>query len=160
MLREYGIDGSDVTIEFADPLVIREAWDAGLIDGAGCWGNTLHHLLHNPHGGNNETGHLIMDAATVRRWGYATTNKLVTTVTTLFELEQDQIGNSFQRTRSGTGWMKGNSFKRLAHTGHLKRSDSRTLSPGSSPASTHSSVGPRGQHRGAFFRASVANLDA
>ena len=67
---------------------------------------------------------------------------------------------SFQRTRSGTNWMKGKSFKRLAHTGHLKRSDSRTLSPGSSPASTHSSVGPRGQHRGAFFRASVANLDA
>ncbi len=68
---------------------------------------------------------------------------------------------SFQRTRSGTGWMKGKSFKRLAHTGHLKRSDSRTLSPGASPASTtHSSVGPRGQHRGAFFRASVANLDA
>ena len=67
---------------------------------------------------------------------------------------------SFQRTRSGTNWMKGKSFKRLAHTGHLKRSDSRTLSPGSSPASTHSSVDLRRQHRGAFFRASVANLDA
>ena len=65
---------------------------------------------------------------------------------------------SFQRTRSGTNWIKGKSFKRLSgsHTG--TRSDA--LSPGSSPASTHSSVGPRGQHRGAFFRASVANLDA
>ena len=76
------------------------------------------------------------------------------------EKERSRNMLSFQRTRSGTGWMKGKSFKRLAHTGHLKRSDSRTLSPGSSPASTHSSVGPRGQHRGAFFRASVANLDA
>ena len=50
--------------------------------------------------------------------------------------------------------MKGKSFKRLSHT----RSDA--LSPGSSPASAHSSVDPRSQHRGAFFRASVANLDA
>ena len=59
-----------------------------------------------------------------------------------------------QSARSGTNWMKGKSFKRLSHT----RSDA--LSPGSSPASTHSSVDPRSQHRGAFFRASVANLDA
>ena len=50
--------------------------------------------------------------------------------------------------------MKGKSFKRLSHT----RSDA--LSPGSSPASTGSHVDPRSQHRGAFFRASVANLDA
>ena len=61
---------------------------------------------------------------------------------------------SFHPSRSGTDWMKGKSFKRLSHT----RSDA--LSPGSSPASTHSSVDPRSQHRGAFFRASVANLDA
>ena len=61
---------------------------------------------------------------------------------------------SFHPSRSGTNWMKGKSFKRLSHT----RSDA--LSPGSSPASTHSSVDLRGQHRGAFFRASVANLDA
>ena len=65
---------------------------------------------------------------------------------------------SFQRTRSGTGWIKGKSFKRLSGSHAGTRSDG--LSPGSSPASTHSSVGPRGQHRGAFFRASVANLDA
>ena len=65
---------------------------------------------------------------------------------------------SFQRTRSGTKWMKGKSFKRLSGSHAGTRSDG--LSPGSSPASTHSSVGPRGQHRGAFFRASVANLDA
>ena len=76
------------------------------------------------------------------------------------EKERSRNMLSFQRTRSGTNWMKGKSFKRLAHTGHLKRSDSRTLSPGSSPASTHSSVDLRRQHRGAFFRASVANLDA
>ena len=59
-----------------------------------------------------------------------------------------------QSARSGTNWMKGKSFKRLSHT----RSDA--LSPGSSPASTGSHVDPRSQHRGAFFRASVANLDA
>ena len=61
---------------------------------------------------------------------------------------------SFHPSRSGTDWMKGKSFKRLSHT----RSDA--LSPGSSPASTGSHVDPRSQHRGAFFRASVANLDA
>ena len=65
---------------------------------------------------------------------------------------------SFQRTRSGTNWIKGKSFKRLSGSHAGTRSDG--LSPGSSPASTHSSVGPRGQHREAFFRASVANLDA
>ena len=64
---------------------------------------------------------------------------------------------SFQRTRSGTGWMKGKSFKRLSGS-HGTRSDG--LSPGSSPASTHSSVGPRGQHRGSFFRTSIYSLDA
>ena len=61
---------------------------------------------------------------------------------------------SFHPSRSGTDWMKGKSFKRLSHT------HSNALSPGSSPASTQSHVDPRSQHRGAFFRASVANLDA
>ena len=65
---------------------------------------------------------------------------------------------SFQRTRSGTNWIKGKSFKRLSGSHAGTRSDG--LSPGSSPASTHSSVDLRRQHRGAFFRASVANLDA
>ena len=61
---------------------------------------------------------------------------------------------SFQRTRSGTGWMKGKSFKRLSQT----RADA--LSPSASPASTGSHVDPRSHHRGAFFRTSVASLDA
>ena len=63
-----------------------------------------------------------------------------------------------QSARSGTNWMKGKSFKRLSGSHAGTRSDA--LSPGSSPASTGSHVDPRSQHRGAFFRASVANLDA
>ena len=59
-----------------------------------------------------------------------------------------------QRTRSGTNWMKGKSFKRLSQT----RADA--LSPSASPASTGSHVDPRSHHRGAFFRTSVASLDA
>ena len=72
----------------------------------------------------------------------------------VLERSRNMLSLPSQSARSGTNWMKGKSFKRLSHT----RSDA--LSPGSSPASTHSSVDPRSQPRGAFFRASVANLDA
>ena len=72
----------------------------------------------------------------------------------VLERSRNMLSLPSQSARSGTNWMKGKSFKRLSHT----RSDA--LSPGSSPASTGSHVDPRSQHRGAFFRASVANLDA
>ena len=58
------------------------------------------------------------------------------------------------KTRSGANWMHGQSFKRLSQT----RADA--LSPSASPASTGSHVDPRSHHRGAFFRTSVASLDA
>ena len=95
-LAEFDIDiSSDITVEFKSPEEIREAWDAGTIDGAGCWGNTLTHLTSRPHGGTNETepGHIIVDAATVARWGYITRNTLVTTREKLYELETDRIEN-------------------------------------------------------------------
>ena len=93
-LAEFEIDiSSDITVEFKSPQEIREAWDAGTIDGAGCWGNTLTHLTSRPHGGTNETGpgHIIVDATTVARWGYITRNNLVTTREKLYELETDRI---------------------------------------------------------------------
>ncbi len=57
------------------------------------------------------------------------------------------------KTRSGANWMHGQSFKRLSQT------RANALSPSASPASTQSQ-GPRGQHRGSFFRTSVYSLDA
>ena len=39
-LTEFNIDiSSDITVKFKSPEEIREAWDEGTIDGAGCWGN-------------------------------------------------------------------------------------------------------------------------
>ena len=72
-LRWSRVVAGGETREFKSPEEIREAWDEGAIDGAGCWGNTLTHLTSRAHGGTNETGpgHIIVDAATVARWGRA-----------------------------------------------------------------------------------------
>ena len=65
-LNEFSLDIEQLTIEFAEPQAISDAWDAGIIDGAGCWGNTLHHLTTKPHGGDNETepGHILVARST------------------------------------------------------------------------------------------------
>ncbi|KAH8094255.1 platelet-activating factor acetyltransferase [Aureococcus anophagefferens] len=49
-MSQMGIDVSDLTLETRSPAAIVAAWDAGTIDGAACWGNTMAYLLDNPHG--------------------------------------------------------------------------------------------------------------
>ena len=75
-MSQMGIDVSDLTLETRSPAAIVAAWDAGTIDGAACWGNTMAYLLDNPHGATGEPGRAMVDAATVAQWGYDTGNVL------------------------------------------------------------------------------------
>ena len=75
-MSEMGIDVSEVTLVMASPAAIIAAWDAGAIDGAACWGNTMAHLLASPHGADGENGRSMVDAATVAQWNYETGNVL------------------------------------------------------------------------------------
>jgi len=75
---EAGIDINEVTLLTASPAKIMELWDAGVIDGAVCWGACFNHLLR-PHGVKAPHGHLpgrvLVDAGTVARWGYVMFNR-------------------------------------------------------------------------------------
>ena len=76
-LAQAGFDVDEVTLVTKSPAEIIAAWDAGDIDGAACWGNTMQHLLDNEWGGEKgQLGRAMIDAATVAQWGFETGNVL------------------------------------------------------------------------------------
>ncbi|KAH8071471.1 platelet-activating factor acetyltransferase [Aureococcus anophagefferens] len=76
-LAQAGFDVDEVALVTKSPAEIIAAWDAGDIDGAACWGNTMQHLLDNAWGGEGGgLGRAMIDAATVAQWGFETGNVL------------------------------------------------------------------------------------
>ena len=76
-LAQAGFDVDEVALVTKSPAEIIAAWDAGDIDGAACWGNTMQHLLDNAWGGEGgRRGRAMIDAATVAQWGFETGNVL------------------------------------------------------------------------------------
>ena len=76
-LAQAGFDVDEVTLVTKSPAEIIAAWDAGDIDGAACWGNTMQHLLDNEWGGESgQLGRAMIDAATVAQWDFETGNVL------------------------------------------------------------------------------------
>jgi len=63
----------NVTVVFMDSARVLEAWDAGEIDAAYCWGTAYRELLRRTHLGEST---LVADAYMLSLWGFKTFNVL------------------------------------------------------------------------------------
>jgi len=117
-LESASVDARDVTLKFATPAGITQAWSQGLVDAAWCSGGYAGHMLYAPHGDDGKMGHVVADAGDAATWGFLSVKVMVVSqrllasdpdlvthlVSNLMRTNWDYRASGHDRRRSFTPW--------------------------------------------------------